>query len=257
VINKLPERALISGATSGIGHAIAVRLAKRGAIVGLVGRNMAAADSIAASIRAGGGTAFVAQADVADVKSLGVAVRRFVLEFGGIDTVVASAGIALTGTVADMTTDNWNRVLATNLNGTFHLAHLTIPELLKTRGTFTAISSDAGVQGASGYAAYCASKHAVNGLIKCLALDHGKNGVRCNAVSPAFVETPMADELLRNSTATEVDYFKRMIPIGRFGLPEEVAAAVAHLSSREASFVNGLIYAIDGGTTAGFYSGPG
>jgi meso-butanediol dehydrogenase / (S,S)-butanediol dehydrogenase / diacetyl reductase len=257
VTYKLMERAIISGATSGIGHAIAVRLAERGAIVGLVGRNMAAADSIAAGIRASGRTAFVAQADVADVNSLSVAVQRFVQEFGGIDTVVASAGIALTGTVTDMTTDDWNRVLATNLSGTFHLARLTIPELLKTRGTFTAISSDAGVQGASGYAAYCASKHGINGLIKCLALDHGKDGVRCNAVSPAFVETPMADELLKTATATEVDYFKRMIPIGRFGLPEEVAAAVAHLSSREASFVNGSIYAIDGGTTAGFYSAPG
>jgi NAD(P)-dependent dehydrogenase (short-subunit alcohol dehydrogenase family) len=144
------ERALVSGATSGIGRAIAVRLAERGAIVGLVGRNMAAAETIAAGIRANGGRAFVAQADVTDVEALGVAVRRFLREYGGIDTVVASAGIALTGSVTDMTVEDWNSVLATNVNGTFHLVRLTIPELLKTRGTFTAISSDAGVQGAPG-----------------------------------------------------------------------------------------------------------
>ena len=150
------ERALVTGATSGIGRAVAIRLAKRGAAVALLGRNAAAAHHVAAEVVAAGGVAHVALADVSDAEQVQAAVTRFVAEHGGIDTVVASAGIALTGHVTDCELADWDRLLATNLNGVFYLARYTIPELLKSRGTFTAISSDAGVQGACGYAAYCA-----------------------------------------------------------------------------------------------------
>ena len=249
------ERAIVTGATSGIGRAVAVRLAKRGAAVAVLGRNAAAAQQVAAELVDAGGVAFVAQADVSNAGQVQAAVSRFVAEYGGIDTVVASAGIALTGHVTDCDLADWDRLMATNLNGVFYLARYTIPELLKSRGTFTAISSDAGVQGACGYAAYCASKHAINGLIKCLALDYGSKGVRCNSVCPGFVETPMAEQLLTGASAEEVEFYKGIVPIGRFARPDEVAAAVAHLSSAEASYVNGMIYNLDGGSTAGFYRG--
>jgi meso-butanediol dehydrogenase/(S,S)-butanediol dehydrogenase/diacetyl reductase len=145
--------------------------------------------------------------------------------------------------------------MATNLNGAFYLARYTIPFLIQSRGTFTAISSDAGVQAAAGFAAYIASKHALNGMVKSMALDYGKHGVRCNAVCPAFVETPMADALLKDASAAELAYYRGIVPLGRFATPDEVAAAVAHITSSEASYVNGLMYRLDGGSTAGYYLG--
>jgi NAD(P)-dependent dehydrogenase (short-subunit alcohol dehydrogenase family) len=249
------ERAFVTGATSGIGRAIAVRLASRGAVVAIGGRNRVAAENVAVDVEAAGGEARISILDVSDAAQVEASVKSFVNDYGGIDTVVASAGIALTGSVTDCSLDDWDRLLATNLNGTFYLARYAMPELIKTKGTFTAISSDAGVQAACGFAAYIASKHALNGLVKSLALDYGKYGVRCNTVCPAFVETPMADQLLKDVSAAELAYYRGIVPLARFAIPEEVAAAVAHLTSSEASYVNGLMYRLDGGSTAGYYLG--
>jgi meso-butanediol dehydrogenase / (S,S)-butanediol dehydrogenase / diacetyl reductase len=250
------ERAIVSGATSGIGRAVAIRLAQRGALVALLGRNSTAADAVAAEVISAGGTALAITTDVTSFQQVEAAVARFVGDYGGLETVVSCAGIAVTGTATSTTLEDWHRVLDTNLNGTFYLARCTIPELVKTRGTFTAISSDAGVQAACGFAAYCASKHALQGLVKCLALDYGRYGVRCNAVCPGFVETPMAEQLLKDLSPAELAYYKASVPLGRFAQPEEVASAVAHLSSNEAIYVNGLMYRIDGGSTAGYYVAP-
>jgi meso-butanediol dehydrogenase/(S,S)-butanediol dehydrogenase/diacetyl reductase len=128
--------------------------------------------------------------------------------------------------------------------------------LLASKGTFTAIASDAGLQGAVGYAAYCASKHAVVGFVRCLALDHGPQGVRSNVVCPGWVETPMADELLAVASESEIAFYRGSVPLGRFARPQEVAKAVLHLSSVEASFANGMTYSIDGGSTAGYFFAP-
>ena len=251
----MQERALVTGATSGIGRAIAVRLARRGAAVGLVGRNRGAAEAVAQEVEAAGGRAHIAIADVSKAAEVKAAVEGFADAFGGLDTVVASAGIAIGGSITDCALEDWDRLMATNLNGAFYLARNAIPHLIKSRGTFTAISSDAGVQAAAGFAAYIASKHALNGLVKSMALDYGKYGVRCNTVCPAFVETPMADALLKEASAAELAYYRGIVPLGRFAIPEEVAAAVAHHTSSEASYVNGLMYRLDGGSTAGYYLG--
>ena len=251
--NGQRERAFVTGATSGIGRSIAIRLAGRGAIFAVVGRNRATANSVADEVTASGGEACVLTVDVSDARQVEAAVKEFSTKYGGIDTVVASAGIALTGSVTDCSLSDWDRLLATNLTGAFYLARFSMPELIKTQGTFTAISSDAGVQGACGYAAYIVSKHGLNGLVKSLALDYGKYGVRSNAVCPAFVETPMAEQLLKDVSPAELAYFKGVVPLGRFARPDEVAAAVAHLTSKDASYVNGLMYRLDAGSTAGYY----
>jgi meso-butanediol dehydrogenase/(S,S)-butanediol dehydrogenase/diacetyl reductase len=249
------EVALVSGATSGIGRATALALAKRGAVVGLIGRNASAGEKIVAEIADAGGRARMLVADVTSFVEVERAVAGLVREFGGLDTVVASAGVALSGTACEMAIDDWHRVIDVNLHGAFYLARACMPHLVvRGAGAFVAVSSDAGVQGASGFAAYCASKHAVNGLVRCLALDYGPKGVRSNAVCPSFVETPMADQLMADMSEAEKDFYRRLIPLGRFAYPQEVADAILHLASPQATYANGMLYCLDGGETAGFFS---
>jgi meso-butanediol dehydrogenase/(S,S)-butanediol dehydrogenase/diacetyl reductase len=161
----------------------------------------------------------------------------------------------VTAATKDFEVSEWARIVATNLSGTFYLAKYSLPHLLESKGTFTAISSDAGTHGAPGYGPYCATKHGVNGLIKCLALEYGRLGVRCNAICPGFVETPMAHQLFDKMSESELNYYRSTVPLGRFARADEVAAVVDHITSREAGYTNGMLYALDGGSTAGYYSG--
>lgn len=248
------EVALVTGAGSGIGAAVARRLSARGALVGLVDRDPEGLTQNEATIKGEGGTARAFSADVTDDDAMADAVAQVQRELGTLTTVVACAGVATVGDVVSIEPSEWTRTLAVNVGGVYLTARHTIPHLISEGGgTFTAIASDAGVWGAQGYAAYCASKHALVGLIKCMALDHGPHGVRCNAVCPGFVETPMAEVIFAGTSPTERDYFTSTVPLGRFAKPEEVAAAVAHLSSTEASYANGMLYRLDGGSTAGYY----
>jgi meso-butanediol dehydrogenase / (S,S)-butanediol dehydrogenase / diacetyl reductase len=255
-VERMGERVLVSGATSGIGRAIAIRLAARATAIGVMGRRREAAEKVAAEVRQAGCEAVVLVADVGQASQVENAVNDFVAAYGGLETVVASAGITVTAPVKDFALGDWERIVATNLGGTFYLARFSLPHLLESKGTFTAISSDAGTHGAPGYGPYCATKHGVNGLIKCMALEYGRQGVRCNAICPGFVETPMAHRLFDNMSAAELKYYKNSVPLGRFASAAEVAAVVDHITSSEAGYTNGLLYALDGGSTAGYYSGP-
>jgi NAD(P)-dependent dehydrogenase (short-subunit alcohol dehydrogenase family) len=247
------EVAFVTGAASGIGRAVALRLAARGAALGLADMNLAAVEALAGELARGGVRALALRSDVSESESVASAIEKTVASFGGLDTAVCAAGIARTGDVVSTAEEDWHRTIAVNLTGTYLVARHAMRHLEARKGSFVAISSDAGVRGSAGFAAYCASKHGVIGLVRSLALDHGPKGVRCNVVCPSFVDTPMADRLLATPGVQPRAFYERRAPLGRFAQPEEVAAAIAHLTSAEASYTNGMLYVIDGGTTAGTY----
>ena len=249
------ENAVVTGAASGIGAAVARRLCERGANVFLIDRDMGGLQSLFPNAGASDGRVKLFQADVTDsaqIKDIFAEVDRQ----GGVDNVVHCAGVARLGTIIEMDEATFDFVLAVNLKGTFLLAKHALPSLVTKRGSFTAIASDAGTQGASGYAAYCASKHGVVGLVKSMALDHGPQGVRCNAICPGFVETAMLEQLFADNPSDRA-FYEKTVPLGRFARPEDVAELAAFISSRAGSYLNGAIVALDGGSTAGYFSSAG
>ncbi|MFC9769589.1 SDR family NAD(P)-dependent oxidoreductase [Rhodococcus jostii] len=243
----------VTGAGSGIGRATATLLADRGYAVAGFDRNGAAVTEFADEINSRGGRALAWEGDVTDTAAVASAVDQTVAHWGHLTGAVACAGIEVVGGVLDLDFEDWQRSLSVNASGVFNLAKGALPHLITSRGSFVAIASDAGTEGAQGYAAYCAAKHAVVGLVKSMALDHGVQGVRSNVVCPSFVETPMATRIFDSTAPGEAEFYRDVIPMGRFALPDEVAKAVAHLLGPDSSFTNGMLYAIDGGGTAGFY----
>jgi meso-butanediol dehydrogenase / (S,S)-butanediol dehydrogenase / diacetyl reductase len=245
--------AAITGAGNGIGEATALELASRGYDVGLLDLSEAAAEATADEVRRRGGRAFVAAGDVASPTFVEEAVAATVARFGPLDAAVACAGIEMPGNALKVDLEQWRRAFAVNVDGVLHLARAAIPAMGPAGGAFVAVSSDAGVTGARSCAAYVAAKHAVVGLLRSLALDFGRRGVRSNVVAPAFVETAMTDRILAGSEEIRTAY-ERVIPMERFATPTEVARVVAHLVSADASYTNGHVYLDDGGETAGLYA---
>ncbi|MGO4588842.1 SDR family NAD(P)-dependent oxidoreductase [Paenarthrobacter sp. 2TAF44] len=244
--------ALVTGAAGGIGRATALNLSRTHTVI-LVDRDQNQLEKSANLISEAGGSPAAFVADVTDLNSMQGVVRDGEAFLGPISAAIACAGIEVQGSVLDLTLEEWNRSLAVNLTGSFVTAKTTMKSLIASNGTFTAIASDAGTNGAQGYSAYVAAKHGVVGLIRCLALDFGPAGVRSNVICPGFVETPMARRLFAQSSEDEVQFYKSSVPLGRFAKPEEIAETVRHFV--ESTYANGNVYAIDGGATAGYFVG--
>jgi meso-butanediol dehydrogenase/(S,S)-butanediol dehydrogenase/diacetyl reductase len=246
--------AVVTGGTTGIGRATVERLHAEGASVVFCGRREDVGDDLAATLDADRAV-FVA-ADVTVRDDLERMYATCQQRFGRLDVVVNNAGNVVVGPTLKLTPDQWRRTIALNLDAVFDSCQLALPMLLATitsgKATGAAIvnvaSLDA-VRGDRGFAAYNAAKAGVANFTRSLALEFGPAGIRSNTVSPGAVDTPLTTMTTGNPIAAAA--FESAIPLGRFGKPDEVAAAIAFLAADEASFVNGANLLVDGGVTAG------
>jgi 3-oxoacyl-[acyl-carrier protein] reductase len=234
--------AIVTGAATGIGQAIAVRLAAAGATVAVVDLNLTGAQQTSAALPNG---AFAVQADVADAASVGKAVDEVLQQTGKIDILVNNAGIA--GPAAyiwEQTDENWQRNIAINLTGVFNFCRAVIPHMRKrSYGRIVNVASIAGKEGNPRMTPYSATKAGVIGLTKSLGKEVATEGICVNAVSPAVVRTQILDQL----TPEQVTYMTDRIPMRRTARPEEIAYVVHFLSSSECSFVTAQCYDASGG----------
>jgi len=235
--------ALVTGASRGIGRAIALQLAAEGAIVAAAARG-ANAQAVADEIVAAGGRATAVPLDVTDAEAVVAAVGGVVAMHGRLDILVSNAGITRDQLMLRMKRSDWDEVIATNLTAAFTLCQAALRPMLKQRGgRIIAISSVVGQMGNAGQANYAASKAGLIGLCKSLAREVGSRHVTVNAVAPGFVATDMTKALTEGSQ----EQWMAQIPLGRLGTPADIAAAVCFLASDEASYITGQVLAVNGG----------
>lgn len=244
--------AVVTGAGSGIGQATAVRLAAEGALVTVGDLDLEAALRTVETISANGGRAHAAQVDVRDLaamEALGAASERV---HGPLDYWVNCAGIAIAGSVTEITEDGWHSVLDVNLGGVWRGMRVALTHLQGRCGAIVNVSSVQSLVGFTGFSGYAASKGGVNALTRQAAVEYAKAGVRINAVAPGTIMTPMTQGVFDDSSDPEalLEAWSRQHALGRFGQATEVAAAISGLLSDDSSFITGVCLAVDGGMTA-------
>ncbi|HEY2514397.1 MAG TPA: SDR family NAD(P)-dependent oxidoreductase [Polyangiaceae bacterium] len=241
--------AIVTGAGSGIGRATAARFAQEGARVVVADVSVPGSEETVATIKAAGGEAHAVKCDVSDAASVSALVDGAVKAWGKLDIVANVAGVGGFKRTTDVTLEEWNRMIAVNLTGQFLVCQAALPHILKSTGAIINTASVAGVHSHPYSAAYCASKGGVVLLTKALAVEYGRKGVRINCVCPGGIETPMIQQFKLPDGVSEAALAKIM-PLGRFGQPQEVAGTIAFLASDDAAYINGATIVVDGGMIA-------
>jgi NAD(P)-dependent dehydrogenase (short-subunit alcohol dehydrogenase family) len=242
--------ALVTGGGTGIGAATARRIAAEGGKVVVMGRRRDAIDAVAAEI-----DGLAIAGDTTSIEQIDVAVTAARTHFGGIDILVANAGIELFGSVENVALEDWRGTLRTNIEGTMLAARVVIPEFRRRGGgAIILVASVAALAGAPHYVSYLTSKAALLGLNRSLAYDYGSEGIRCNAICPGWVRTEMAERAIGEFAAAKgltldgmIAEVVRYYPLRRMADPDEIAAVIAFLASKDASFMTGTSVVVDGG----------
>ncbi len=243
------KRALVTGATKGIGFETCKVLADAGADIAAVGRDAAGLAEIAALVRAMGRKCVVISADMASVDGPAQAAREALAAFGTIDILVNNAGVASVAPLLTASVADWDTVMAVNLRAPFLLAQALAPKMIAQKaGKIINVSSQAGVIAVDDHGAYCASKGGLNMLTKVMTAEWAKHNIQANAVCPNVILTPMGEKVW--GTPEKGGPMIAKTPLGRFGRPVEVADMILYLASPASDFVCGEIMLIDGGYTA-------
>ena len=236
--------ALVTGAARGIGRAICLELAARGADIVAAGRQLATCEETAAAVRGLGRAAAAVEMDISSAGSVDAGAGEALKAFGRIDILVNNAGVTRDNILLRLTEEDWDAVLDTNLKGAFLLTKAIARDMLRRRsGAIVNISSIVGLTGQAGQCNYAASKAGLIAFTKSAAREFASRGIRVNAIAPGFIQTRMTDALaegIREKTLS-------MIPLARFGTPEDVARAAAFLASDDASYVTGQVLSVNGG----------
>jgi NAD(P)-dependent dehydrogenase (short-subunit alcohol dehydrogenase family) len=246
--------AVVTGAGSGIGAAIAVAMAQHGAFVYIAERNEQTGAAVAEKIVAGGGAAEFIALDVGDRAACGACAARVLGAKGRLDVLVNNAGVGAIGDVLTTKEEDLDRLWRVNVKGIMFLTQAFLPSMVERKwGSIVNIASIGGVVGVRDRFAYCTTKFAVVGMTKCVAIDFADSRVRCNAICPGRVETPWVSQRISEYPDPQKAYEEMAATqaLRRMGTPEEVAAAAVYLASDEAAFVTGSALILDGGWTAG------
>ena len=241
------KTAVITGAGKGLGAATARLFARHGARVVIVDIDEAAAVDVADQIEKDSGIARGVRADITIARDVQQVMDDTIDLWERIDVLVNNAGIWIPGTVTDTSEQDWDRLMSVNVNGAYLCSRYAVPHMQAAGGgSIVCIASASGVVGQMNQIAYNTSKHAVVGLVRCMALDHAEANIRVNAVCPGVIRTPMLDV----QSEEQLEAMRGMHPINRIAEPEEIAETVLHLSGDESSFTTGCVYLVDGGMTA-------